>query len=226
MYAFSLYCVNDKWIVQFAPSFLNMDEKNKNSLEQQTVPKENKGEKWSFMEMAKFVIISAIIVLPIRFFIAEPYIVRQTSMNPTFIENDYLIVEKISSRAKNPERGDVIIFKSPIEKGKVLIKRVIGLPGEIINIEENDIKISEIGNDQKEKTFELSEPYIVFNSPNISKTFKLLDDEYFVAGDNRPASFDSRIWGPIKKSDIIGRLFLRLYRFDAINFLPGVEKKK
>jgi signal peptidase I len=54
----------------------------------------------------------------------------------------------------------------------------------------------------------------------------LLDDEYFVAGDNRPASFDSRIWGPIKKSDIIGRPFLRLYRFDAINFLPGVEKKK
>jgi signal peptidase I len=179
-------------------------------------PKENI---WSLKEFIKFAIVATIIVLPIRFFIAEPYLVKQTSMIPTFSNNDYLIVEKLSYRFNEPKRGDVIVFDSPIEKSKNLIKRIIGLPGEIIVV--NGEKTTIISKDKKEIL--ISESYVKYESPMIQASYELKDGEYFVMGDNRAGSYDSRSWGPIQRKDIIGRPFLRLYHFSSIGSWPGLD---
>lgn len=175
-------------------------------------------DKWSFREFVKFAVIAAIIVLPIRFFIAEPFLVRGDSMDDTFKNNDYLIVEKISLRFNPPQRGDVVIFSSPVEHNRDLIKRIIGLPGEKVEINDANVFIT-----KKDGTrFELLEPYIN-NQQLLSQKIdtRLGDGEYFVMGDNRPVSYDSRYWGVLPIKDIIGEPFLRLYRFGEIGFWPG-----
>ncbi|MBI2474532.1 MAG: signal peptidase I [Candidatus Taylorbacteria bacterium] len=177
-----------------------------------------KNSEWSFREMLRFAIVAALIVIPIRFFIAEPYLVRQTSMVPTFLNNDYLVVEKISYRFSEPERGDVIIFRSPIENRRTLIKRIVGLPGETIEIDGNRTVIKYSGGSAT-----LKEPYVKNFAANFSGTYTLKADEYFMMGDNRAGSYDSRSWGPIERKDIIGRPFLRLYHFDFIGFWPGMR---
>lgn len=181
----------------------------------------NQKEKpWSLKEFMKFAVIAAAIVLPIRFFIAEPYLVKQTSMIPTFQNNDYLIVEKLSYRFNAPERGDIVIFNSPVQKGKNLIKRIIGLPGEIVIA--NGEKTTIISKENAEEET-LNEPYVKYESPLIQASYELKDGEYFVMGDNRAGSYDSRSWGPIKRKDIIGRPFMRLYNFSSIGLWPGLE---
>jgi len=172
---------------------------------------------WSFREMLRFAIIAAVIVIPIRIFVAEPYLVRQTSMIPTFSNNDYLVVEKLSYRFISPSRGDIIVFRSPLESGKTLIKRIIGLPGETVIIENGQTSI------KNGETVELDEPYVVHEASSFSGTFTLEEGEYFMMGDNRAGSYDSRAWGPIDRSDIIGRPIVRLYNFENIGFWPGQD---
>ena len=176
-----------------------------------------KSDKWSFMEFIKFVAIAAIIVLPIRFFVAEPFMVRGDSMDPTFKNNDYLIVEKINRRFNQLNRGDVVIFTSPVEKSRDLIKRVIGLPGEKLKITDSTVTITK----KDGAKLDLKEPYIAFQSISPKTDITLSDTEYFVMGDNRPASYDSRAWGPLDKKYIIGRPILRLFSFSALGWWPG-----
>ena len=146
--------------------------------------------------MAVAKIIAAVIVIPIRIFVAEPYLVRQTSMIPTFSNNDYLVVEKLSYRFISPSRGDIIVFRSPLESGKTLIKRIIGLPGETVIIENGQTSI------KNGETVELDEPYVVHEASSFSGTFTLEEGEYFMMGDN-----------PI----------VRLYNFENIGFWPGQD---
>ncbi len=163
------------------------------------------------------------IVLPIRAYIAKPFIVKGSSMDPTFETWDYLIVDEATYNfRKDPERGDVVIFKAPTSKGTYYIKRVIGLPGETVKIVNGEVVII---NKKFKEGYSLDEPYI---SPE-NKSYKnleltLKDDEYFVMGDNRAGSYDSRVWGPLKKDDIVGRAFVRLYPFNLIGLFPGKYK--
>ncbi|MCX6736058.1 MAG: signal peptidase I [Candidatus Parcubacteria bacterium] len=171
------------------------------------------------LEIAKFTIISAIIVAPIRFFIAQPFIVRGESMDPTFSDGQYLIIDEITYRTKLPERGDVIVFKYPNDPSKYFIKRVIGLPGETVKIVNGKVTISSASDIAGT---ELDEPYIQdLSFENTSKT--LGNDEYFAMGDNRSNSLDSRIWGALPKKNITGRVLVRLFPFQEAGLFPGKQ---
>lgn len=171
-----------------------------------------------FKELLKFVLIAFLIVVPFRWFVAQPFIVNGASMVPTFENGEYLIVDQISHRIKNPERGEVIIFKYPEDPSKYFIKRIIGLPGETLEIEGLQTKII---NDEHPEGFIIEEDYIVYQKNNKKMIIELKDDEYFVMGDNRAASSDSRLWGPLNDNLLVGRPLFRLYPVKRFNILPG-----
>ncbi len=177
--------------------------------------KENKKENiWDFV---RFAVIVIAIVIPIRIFIAQPFIVAGSSMYPAFNNGDYLIVDEISYRLNSPERFDVIIFRYPNDNKKFLIKRVIGLPNEIIDIKENTVTVL---NKEYPDGLILEQPYVK-NKSKDNQHFELKEGEYFVMGDNRSASSDSRYWGAVTKNLIIGKAFLRLLPINNIDLLPG-----
>lgn len=168
-------------------------------------------------DFISFIILTAVIVLPIRYFIAQPFIVNGSSMSPTFETGQYLIVDQLSYRFHEPVRGDVIIFKYPGNTKIFYIKRIIGLPGETININENTVTII---NSDNPDGFILNEPFVVFPKETFMEV-TLNDDQYFVMGDKRDASSDSRIWGPLSKDLVVGKAFVRLWPFNKIDYLPG-----
>ncbi len=170
-----------------------------------------------FTELLKLALVAAIIILPIRMFVAQPFIVSGASMDPTFASGQYLIVDELSYRFQAPERGQVIIFHYPKDTTQFFIKRIIGLPGETVQIQNGSIYITEVGG----KTLTLNEPYVKNVGNGSDMTRKLGADEYFVMGDNRPESSDSRTWGTLPTKDIVGRAFLRLLPYDKMNIFPG-----
>ena len=182
--------------------------------EEKVQPKES-GQ--SFWELFKFAIIALAIVVPVRIFIAQPFVVSGSSMVPTFENGEYLIVDEISYILGEPSRGDVVIFRYPNDTKKFFIKRIIGLPGETVDVNGNEVTIY---NKENENGIKLSQPYLKTSSPIKTHT-ELKDDEYFVMGDNRGASSDSRIWGPVSKDLLVGKAFVRLFPVNHINLMPG-----
>ncbi len=166
-----------------------------------------------FIEFGEVVIIALLIVIPIRAYVISPYFVKGQSMEPNFHNGDYLIIDKLSYRIGEPKRGEVIVFKAP-DGASYYIKRIIGLPNETVEI--RDGKIIIYNNDYK-NGFVLKEPYI----PAIDITqgnikIVLGDGEYFVLGDNRLSSYDSRSWGSLDRSKIVGRVWLRLMPITSV----------
>lgn len=186
----------------------------------QVAPKQQKRDSF-FVELIKFALIAIVIVLPIRLFIAQPFIVSGASMDPTFQDGEYLIVDEISYRFVEPERGEVIIFRFPENPSKFFIKRIIGLPGETISL--NNRGSITISNPEKPEGFVLDQSFLSVETRGI-EFITLSDTEYFVLGDNRPASSDSRIWGPLEEDLIIGKAFLRLFPVTSVSVLPGEEE--
>ncbi len=172
-------------------------------------------------DIIKFALIVVAIVVPFRLFIAQPYIVEGSSMDPTFKNGDYLIVDQISLHLEAPKRGEVIIMKYPKDPSKFFIKRIIGLPEETVVIKEGKISIKSPGG---KDDFPLEENYIVYNK-NEDSSATLKKGEYFVMGDNRGASSDSRVWGPLPLKNIVGRPFLRLLPLKNIGIFPGAGSK-
>jgi signal peptidase I len=181
------------------------------------IVEEKNTEQHSGWELARFVIIAVAIVVPIRLFIAQPFIVSGSSMVPTFEDKNYLIVDEISYKFSDPERGDVIIFRYPNDPKKYFIKRIIGLPNEVVDIKNSTIVIASIGGKEK---LVLEEPYVKNQASGITH-FELKTDEYFVMGDNRNASSDSRSWGALPKKNIVGRAWLRLWPLNHMDVFPG-----
>lgn len=173
-------------------------------------------KKNSFWETIKFIILAIVIVIPIRMFVAQPFIVSGSSMYPTFLNGDYLIVDELSYRLGEIERNDVVIFRYPEDPSKFFIKRVIGLPNETVSIQGETITII---NDQEKIV--LDEPFIQNQMTNGGTFYELKADEYFVMGDNRNASSDSRSWGPVPRRLMVGQAFLRLFPVNNINYKPG-----
>ncbi len=170
-----------------------------------------------FTELLKFVLIAAAIVFPIRLFVAQPFIVSGASMDPTFNNGQYLIVDELSYRLQEPNRGDVIIFRYPKNPKEFFIKRIIGLPGETVSINGNTITIAKTDG----STVSLSEPYVINRGNGSMRSYPLKNDEYFVMGDNRPESSDSRVWGVLPRDNIVGRAFVRLLPLNTIGIFPG-----
>jgi signal peptidase I len=149
-------------------------------------------KKESFKDFLFITVTSLILVFAIRTYIAQPFVVSGESMDPTFHTGEYLIVDQITYNFNDPQRGDVIVFRYPVMPSKFFIKRIIGLPGETIKIQGEKVFIKE--NDTSD-FIEIKEDYIEFGKDTFMET-KLENDQYFVMGDNRLASLDSRIWGP------------------------------
>jgi len=170
-----------------------------------------------FTELLKFVIVAALIVFPIRFFVAQPFIVSGASMEPTFESGQYLIIDELSYRIAPPERGDVVIFRYPRNPKEFFIKRIIALPGETLYIQKGDVSVKKTSGE----VVSLNEPYVANPGNGNNATYVVGSDEYFVMGDNRPESSDSRVWGMLPREDIVGRAFLRLLPFNTSAFLPG-----
>jgi len=158
---------------------------------EQTTLNQNKWKeiKKSAIEIIKFIVITAVIVIPFRLWVAQPFIVEGESMEKTYHSGDYLIINEFSYRIGDPQKNDVIVFVPPLnlEKKTYFIKRIIGLPGETINVY------------------------------GIETT--LGDDEYFVMGDNRGNSLDSREWGPLPRKNIVGKIFIRVWSGDKMRQL-------
>ncbi len=176
---------------------------------------------WDFV---KVIIIASLIVFPIRYFLFQPFIVNGESMSPNFHTGDYLIIDEISYRVSEPKRGDVVVLEYPLDKSQKFIKRIIGLPGETIEIKEGKISISKNENGEvitlNENNY-LSDELKTDNNINIT----LKENSYFVLGDNRQFSFDSRRWGQLPEENIIGKAFLRLFPIGDISFINSPDYK-
>lgn len=176
-------------------------------------------KKQSFVkELISYALVALVVVVPIRLWIAQPFIVSGGSMDTTFANGEYLIVDQVTYRFNDPERGHVLIFKYPQNPKKYFIKRLIGLPNETITIKDNTVTIK---NAEYPEGIVLNEPYL-HTSTLGNTSLTLGPDEYFVMGDNRTVSADSRMWGPLPKANLIGRPIVRLLPLSKIDFVPGV----
>jgi len=171
-------------------------------------------------DILKTIIIVLILAFLIRNFLFQPFVVEGQSMEPNLINDEYLLVNRLSYRIDSPKRGDVIVFQAPNNPKYDYIKRIIGLPGEEVEIKNNNIYI----NNQP-----LSENYINtennFAQPKKNSNVKinLKQDEYFVLGDNRDHSSDSRDWGILPKNNIIGKAWLSLYPWNIFGFISRAD---
>lgn len=163
------------------------------------------------------------IIIPIRYYLIQPFYVKGASMEPNFYDKEYLIIDEISYRFHEPARGDIIVFRYPRNQEEYFIKRVIGLPGEKVQIKDGfvyiynradseGVKLEETYLAAEEKTYGLNE-----------ETVSLNHDQYYVLGDNRNSSKDSRSFGPVDKKLITGRVLLRGWPFDRINIFSAPE---
>jgi signal peptidase I len=180
-------------------------------------------------EILQIVVISLVIVIPFRIYVAQPFLVSGPSMDDTFANGQYLIVDELTYQFRNPVRGEVVIFRYPLDTKKYFIKRIIGLPGETIQIKNDAVTICKPDCQTDKNKFVLNEPYVKLdklNPPRPDSIATLKADEYFVLGDNRSVSSDSRIWGSVKRDLIAGRPFLRLFPLNKINLFPGQVEEK
>lgn len=191
-----------------------MENKTNESVPNKSKIKEFIANSW---DLIKFATIALAIVIPIRLWIAQPFVVSGESMYPTFNDGDYLIVDEISYIAGNEKRGDVVIFKYPGDTKRFFIKRLIGLPNEKIIVDNGSVTII---NKEHPEGFKLTEPYIN-EKEFVGSTYETKGNEYFVMGDNRNRSSDSRSWGILPKKLMIGRALLRLYPVKDLSYLPG-----
>ena len=175
-----------------------------------------------FWEMFKIAIIALVIIVPVRYFLIQPFYVKGASMEPNFYDHEYLIIDEISYRVAEPHRGDIVVFKYPKDPKQFFIKRVIGLPKDKVSLRDNKVFI----NDQ-----ELKEAYLPADTETSLplrgySEVTLGDDEFFLLGDNRDQSLDSRVFGPVKKDFIIGRTWIRGWPFNRLTVFSSPDYSK
>lgn len=171
---------------------------------------------WDLVKV--FLIAFVIVWLLLRPFVAEPFIVSGSSMVPNFHDKEYLIVQKLQYYRASPARGDIIVFKYPNDPSQYFIKRIIGLPGEQIKVEQGHVFIQ---SDAQPAWQKLNEPWIgskpvTFGKPD---TVTLGSGEYYVLGDNRLQSSDSRVWGALPKDNIVGKVWLRVLPLSKLGII-------
>jgi len=174
-----------------------------------------------FLELLQVLAISLVIIIPVRYFLIQPFYVKGASMEPNFFDHEYLIINELGYRLRDPIRGDIVVFKYPKDPDQYFIKRVIGLPGETVEIIDGKVRIY---NKEHANGFFLDETgYIdgVFTSSR--QIVQLKEGEYYLMGDNRPASLDSRVFGPVSRDHIVGKVLLRGYPVDRWKLFKSFE---
>ncbi len=178
-----------------------------------------KNRLWILFENVIYIGCAIGLALLIQAYIARPFIVSGSSMDPVIKNGEYMIIDEISYRFREPQRGDVVVFKSPPEPNKFYIKRLIGLPGDTIKIDGSVIIIT---NKENPDGFILHEPFITHKGKDKINVV-VPPNKYYVLGDNRSGSYDSRTWGTVPRDYIRGRALLRLLPLSTIDYLPGKE---
>ena len=163
-----------------------------------------------FWEIVKVIILAVIIIVPIRYFLVQPFFVRGASMEPNFYDGEYLVIDELSYRWREPRRGEVVVFKYPHNHSQFFIKRVIGLPGDTIRLANGQVVI-ENATYQQGVVLDESSYLPAGVRTGGQQTLTLQPEEYFVLGDNRAASSDSRQWGVLHEEEIVGRAAFRAW---------------
>lgn len=170
-----------------------------------------------FIENVLYIGAAIGLALLIQAFIVRPFIVSGNSMDPNIKNKEYLIIDEVSYRFREPVRGDVIVFRAPPEPKKFYVKRIIGVPGDTVDINGTQVTIT---NSAHPDGLVLDEPFITHeHRDNIHVTVPA--NHYFVMGDNRSGSYDSRLWGMLPEANIRGRALLRLLPLNSISYLPA-----
>lgn len=185
------------------------------------VPDFAQSPKKFIFELLKIVLIALAVIIPVRYFLFQPFYVRGASMEPAFHDNEYLIIDEITYRFADPQRGEVVVVKNPDRQSEFFIKRIIGLPGETIEVKSGDVVIF---NTSHPLGYILDEPYLADGIVTRGGQRSTLGPEqYFVMGDNRAVSLDSRTFGPLEKGYIVGRAWLRVWPFEEFqHFTPPI----
>ncbi len=170
-----------------------------------------------FIELLKFALLALCIVIPVRLFVAQPFIVSGESMVPTFENGQYLIVDELSYHLEQPRRGDVIVFRYPKDTTQFFIKRIIGLPGDIVHVTDAGISVTR----DDGTTLPLDESFVVNHGNGGTHDYPVMSGDYFVMGDNRPESSDSRAWGLLPRKNIVGRVLVRVLPLQSLGLFPG-----
>mgnify|MGYP001566220587 FL=1 len=164
-------------------------------------------------EIVQIAVLALAIILPVRYFLVQPFVVKGASMEPNFYDSEYLIIDELTFRFRNPERGEIVVFRPPQHDDQYYIKRVIGLPGETVEVRNGLITIY---NEEYPNGFTLVESYISEVTEGRDRR-TLGVDEYYLLGDNRDASLDSRYFGAVNISEFIGRVWVRGLPFDRVS---------
>lgn len=160
------------------------------------------------LEVLQIVVISAAIIIPIRYFLIQPFYVKGASMEPNFYDHEYLIIDELSYRLREPLRGEIVVFRYPRDPSQFFIKRVVGLPGETVEVSGGQVTIF----NEEFPNGKVLDEEAYLDSEQLTqgkKRVTLGEDEYFVMGDNRDESLDSRSFGPVARSEIVGRVWVR-----------------
>lgn len=175
---------------------------------------------YEIWDLVKFITPILIVVFLVRTFIAQPFIVDGESMSPNFHTGHYLIIDEISYRFHEPKRGDVVVLRYPLDPSRFFLKRIIGLPGDRVQIKNGHVVIT---NAEYPNGFILEEPYESQQTYAAGQyhDVTLGDDQYFAMGDNRAGSSDSRAWGILPRQDIVGHAFLRLFPIKLAGITPA-----
>lgn len=160
-------------------------------------------------DLTKVTVIALVLAGLVRYFLVQPFFVEGASMEPNFQNGQYLLIDEASYYFKSPERGEVVVFHYPLDTSKYYIKRIVGLPGETVEIKKGEVAIY---NSASPTGFFIDEKYLPMGVVTIGDIRKkLANNEYFVLGDNRPVSSDSRQWGTLPANDIVGRVWIRAW---------------
>lgn len=165
-----------------------------------------------FWDLAKvFIVAFGLVWFVIRPYVAEPFIVSGSSMFPNFHNRDYLVIEKMTYHRNSPKHGEIIVFRYPYQQKQYFIKRIIGLPGDSVRIGDGKVYVTDSVTGKESEVNESYLPEGTFTAiTGNASVWHLGPDQYFVMGDNRGASSDSRVWGVLPKSLIVGKAWLRV----------------
>jgi signal peptidase I len=173
-----------------------------------------------FLDIIEVVVFAIAIFLFVYLLVLQPHKIKGDSMQPNYPDGEFLLADKITYRLREPKRGDVVVFKAPISPDEEYIKRVVAVPGEVVKVLEGKVYIN---------GKLLNEPYLT-DTPTTPGGFskegqeiKVPNDYYFVLGDNRPASSDSRAWGFVPKGSINGRAWVVYYPIEKAGVIEDIE---
>ena len=172
-----------------------------------------------FLELVKIALLALVTILLIRYYLFKPFYVKGASMEPNFYEKEYLIIDEITYRLRSPERGEVVVFRYPENPKEYFLKRIIGLPGETVKVSEGRVYIY---NQEHPEGVQISETYLDTSEVTVGEKITVLGkSQYFMLGDNRDNSYDSRRFGPVDKNLIVGRTWFRGWPLNLMQILEN-----